>query len=139
MPNQVIKGCGHHHVALYASDFDKSVKFYTEVLGFEPICSWIENGKQVIMLDVGDGSILEIFESQDGQKDAAEKKKELFWHLCYKADDVDAAYKLAIEGGAIPKKEPTDMDIAATPERLRIRNALFLGPDGELVEFFKYL
>ena len=32
--NRKFSGCGFHHVALRASDFDKSLLFYTEGMGF---------------------------------------------------------------------------------------------------------
>ena len=140
MLNQVIKGCGHHHTALYAADYDKSLKFYTEALGFQPICSWEQkSGERIIMLDVGDGAILEVFESNYMKEQPEKKTKGLYWHLCYKADDVDAAFKAAVDAGATPTQEPMDVELAATPKPLFIRNAFVLGPDGEMIEFFKNL
>lgn len=139
MSNQVIKGCGHHHVALYAADYDKSFKFYTEALGFSPICSWEMNGERAAMLNVGDGSILELFESNYLKAHPEAKKKGLYWHLCYKADDVDAAYQIAMDAGATSSQPPMNVDLDAKPQPFTIRNAFVSGPDGESIEFFKYV
>lgn len=140
MSNQVIKGCGHHHIALNVTDLDKSLKFYTEALGFAPICNWDQkSGEKIVMLDVGDGSILEMFESKFLLAHPEKKQKGLYWHLCYCADDVDAAYQAALAGGATSTQEPMDVELAASPEPMLIRNAFVLGPDGESIEFFKNL
>ena len=32
--NSIIPGCGYHHVAIRAADFDGTLRFYTEGLGF---------------------------------------------------------------------------------------------------------
>jgi glyoxylase I family protein len=32
--NAMIPGCGYHHVAIRASDFEATRRFYTEGLGF---------------------------------------------------------------------------------------------------------
>jgi len=140
MSNQMIKGCGHHHIALYASDYDKSLKFYTEALGFQPICSWEQkSGEKIVMLDVGDGSILELFESNYMKEHPEKKTKGLYWHLCYKADDVDGAYQIAMDAGATSSQPPMNVDLDAKPKPFTIRNAFVFGPDGESIEFFKYV
>jgi catechol 2,3-dioxygenase-like lactoylglutathione lyase family enzyme len=139
MSNQVIKGCGHHHIALYASDFDKSIKFYTEALGFKQLCIWDFKGERAAMLDVGDGSILEMFESKHLLEHPEKKKKGLYWHLSYTADDVDAAFKAAVAGGATPTQEPMDVEIPSSPCHLFLRNAFVIGPDGEVIEFLKVI
>lgn len=40
MANEKIAGCGFHHVALQTSDFEKSLAFYTEGLGFQLRAKW---------------------------------------------------------------------------------------------------
>ena len=138
MANQVIKGCGHHHVALYVSDFDRSMEFYTKALGFVKLNEWLHKGERVSMLDVGDGTILEMFASKKLAENPGKLGGGLYWHLCFKADDVDAAYNAAIAGGATKAQEPMDITIAdAMPAPFQLRNAFVIGFDGESIEFFK--
>jgi len=59
--NEKIGGGGFHHVALKARDFDKSVKFYTEGLGFKQVLAWGEGDNRAVMLDTGEGNYMEIF------------------------------------------------------------------------------
>ncbi|MXX14727.1 MAG: VOC family protein, partial [Gemmatimonadetes bacterium] len=40
--NKTIGGGGFHHVAIRAHDFEASVKFYTEAMGFQKKISWGE-------------------------------------------------------------------------------------------------
>jgi len=58
--NKKIKGCGFHHVSIKASDLKKSIKFYTEALGFVEKVSWGEAPKRTVLLDTGDGNYFEI-------------------------------------------------------------------------------
>ena len=59
--NSKIGGGGFHHVAIRVYDFDATVRFYTEVLGFTDKVRWGEGDNRAIMLDTGDGNYLEVF------------------------------------------------------------------------------
>ncbi len=58
--NNKITGCGFHHLSISAKDLPKSVKFYTEALGFIERASWGEAPKRTVLLDTGDGNYFEI-------------------------------------------------------------------------------
>ena len=60
MANEIIKGAGSHHIALMASDFEKSLAFY-KALGFKEVARWGDEIKTIAMLDIGDGSRIELF------------------------------------------------------------------------------
>ena len=123
---------GFHHVALKASDFDKSVAFYKS-LGLEERVRWGEGDSRAVMLDMGDGSRMEIFA---GGEDV-ERADDRFLHLAFRTDDVDYAFKTAIEAGAISKREPYEACPPTAVPSLKMRVAFVYGPDGELLEFFK--
>ena len=53
---------GLHHLAFRASDFDGTVKFYTDGLGCRETTRWGQAPSRAVMLDTGNGSHVEIFE-----------------------------------------------------------------------------
>src|SRR5436190_12831132 len=66
--NDALAGGGFHHIAVRAFDFDASLRFYTEGLGFKRVYGWGEDGRargekdsRAALLDTGDGNYLELF------------------------------------------------------------------------------
>ncbi len=132
--NEAIGGGGFHHVALRAKDFDASVRFYTNVLGFRETIRWGEGDERAIMLDTGDGSCLEVFAGGDG----APADGRPLLHFALNTDDVDAAVGRVRDAGAEITTEPTDVDIPTVGGSTPVRIAFFKGPDGEVIELFQY-
>ena len=131
--NEAIGGGGFHHLALRARDFDASVKFYTEGLGFVPRINWGEGDGRAVMLDTGDGSYLEIFAGG-----ADEPKPEgAVLHFALRTSDCDTAIERARAAGAEVTVEAKDVEIPSRPEPLPVRIAFCKGPDGEVIEFFQ--
>ncbi|GGD96059.1 VOC family protein [Paenibacillus nasutitermitis] len=127
--NGKIGGGGFHHVAIRVCDFDATVRFYTEVLGFTDKVRWGEGDSRAIMLDTGDGNYLEVFAG--GTK--GEKPEGAFLHLALRSDDVDAATELARAAGMEITVEPKDAELGGS----RVRISFFKGPDGEIIELFQ--
>jgi len=123
---------GVHHLALSSNDFENSVKFYTEGLGFEKKYSWGEGGGRAALLDIGNGSFFEIFANGTKEKQSNEK----FIHFAFSTGDTDGAYANAVAAGATPHLAPMDAEIPSEPP-LKVRIAFVKGPDGELLEFFE--
>ena len=97
MENKVIQNAGFHHIALYASDFERSFKFYTEGLGFNYVRGWGEGLGRIVMLDFGGGALLELF-----AKGAPEEQQNAkFIHLAIATTDPDGAYAAALAAGAV--------------------------------------
>ena len=134
MTNNKIPGAGSHHFAITAADFEKSVKFYEEGLGMKPVAFWGENESRAVLLDIGDGSHVEIFAG--GTSD--EQKNERIVHFAFKTTDTDIAFQNALSAGAIEKMPPTTLDIPAD-DPIPVRVAFVYGPDNEVLEFFKML
>jgi len=130
--NQKIKGCGFHHVFMKVRDLDKSIKFYTEGLGFVEKFSWGEAPNRMVLLDTGDGNYFEISQGDPNQthEDGA------FQHIALRTDDCDAAIEAARAAGAEVTIEPRDVTLDAGVT-LQLRIAFFKGPDGEVIEFFQ--
>ena len=131
--NETIGGGGFHHVAIRAHDFDASVKFYTEALGFKKKISWGEAERRAIMLDAGDGNYLEIF--ANGPEEPAPEGSII--HFALRTSDTDGAIERARAAGAEVTIEPKDVNIPSEPQVTPVRLAFCKGPDGEVIEFFK--
>ena len=124
-----IKGSGFHHVCLKVKDFDACVRFYEGGLGFARVRDWMMGDDPAVMLDMGDGGIVEIF---GGGEDVPDGK---IGHFALRVDDCDAAYRTAMEAGATSHLEPKDVVICDGTYPIRI--AFVRGTAGELIELFE--
>ncbi len=123
---------GIHHVAIRVRDFDKSVKFYTEGLGFSKGMAWGEGDKRAVMLDMGGGNYLEVFAGGCTE----EKPEGAYLHLALHSENCDKSLAQAVAAGACTTMEPTDIDIQSNPPT-PVRIAFCKGFDGEIIEFFQ--
>ena len=94
MANEIIKGMGFHHMALYVSDFDKSLAFYQK-LGMKVYTAWGEGANRIALLDTGDGTMLEVF-AKPGQEFAAQGR---WQHLALHVENVESALQTALSAG----------------------------------------
>lgn len=142
--NPVLGGGGFHHVAIKVADFDRSVKLYTEALGFKEKIRWgektAEQDSRAVMLDTGDGNYLEIFAG--GPKpplpaaNAGASAGQII-HFAIRTTDVDAATKRAEAAGFVVTVPPKSVAIPSTPHVTPVRLSFVQGPDGETIEFFQ--
>jgi glyoxylase I family protein len=130
--NATIGGGGFHHVAVRAKDFQASLKFYCEGLGFVEKLRWGEDDKTIALLDTGDGSYIELFATYKGPM------PEGAWaHVAFRTDNVELAIERARAAGAEVTMEPRTIDIDSRPIKTTLRVAFCKGPDGEIIEFFQ--
>jgi glyoxylase I family protein len=123
---------GFHHIAMRVKDFDASVKFYTQALGFPVFRAWGEGEKRAAMIDTGNGNYLELFANGPGGV-----RPDGHWiHLALRCTDTKSAIEKARAAGCTVTMEPADITIASVPP-YPVRIAFFKGPDGELIEFFE--
>lgn len=130
---------GLHHIALWARDFDRSVGFYTDVLGLVPAYQFDKPEGRVMILRTPGGSgagHVEIFERPEQDDSPAEAR---LIHFALATDQVDAMHQQALNAGMIEKMAPKDVlnpsQIPGQPD-MDVRLSFFLGPDGEVVELF---
>lgn len=138
--NEVLSACGYHHIALRARDFDKSFAFYTEGLGFKLTHQWGEGEGRIALLDMGDGNYLELFASKPGQTPDPSGEVPAPWpyfHLAMRSSDIVGDTEKVRALGCTITVEPKKVDVGNPAKTIHV--AFFLGPDGEVLEFFQHL
>lgn len=80
-----------HHVAIIASDYEKSKDFYTNVLGLEIIRENYRKERASYKLDlkIGDSEI-ELFSFPNPPKRPTTPEARGLRHLCFSVDDIDS-------------------------------------------------
>lgn len=124
--------CGIHHVALKCdgtAEFEKTLHFYQDVLGLEPVRSWGEGENAGAMLSTGDG-LLEIFASGRKLPQGAIR------HFALRTERVDDCVAAVRAAGYPITVEPKDIVIASNPP-FPARIVFCTGPVGEEIEFFQ--
>jgi catechol 2,3-dioxygenase-like lactoylglutathione lyase family enzyme len=136
---------GLHHVAIRAVDFDATIRFYTEALGFRVHYRFSVPDRidRAAFLDAGDGRFIEVF--GDGSTVQAEGRRRFpneeptegaVLHFCLRVDDVDASYAKALAAGAVSRVAPGTRQLGTDP-RVEVRIAFVTGPNGEVIEFLR--
>lgn len=140
-----MKVTGLHHISIRSRDFDRSMDFYTRLLGLKPKVRWQAAPQRAIMLDAGDGNYIELFERPNEEAAGATRGMntgaDVVLHLAIRVDDVAAwLEKLRGEGFHVAM-EMKDVKIPNTepglPGEVPVRIAFVNGPDGELIELFE--
>ena len=129
--NLKLRGGGLHHIAIEASDFDRSLRFYTEGLGFRNVLTLPEEDQTVAMLDTGDGTYIELFSGGSG-----EGPKGAILHFALRTGDCDAATERARAAGGTVTTEPADAVLEGDPP-VPVRYSFCEGPDGERIELLQ--
>ena len=138
-------GNGFHHVAIRAVDFDATVKFYTEGLGFRLHFPFAIPGRidRAAFLDAGDGHFVEVFgpgstvQAEGPRRQPGEPAREgALLHFCLRAADADASYTRALAAGATSRVEPVTRRLSEDP-LVEVRIAFINGPNGEVIEFMQ--
>ncbi len=132
LPAQPLKT---HHAALKVSDIDTSIRFYTEGLGMKLLKTWGEGDSRAAMIDIGDGSCIEMFAS--GVKGGSvQEQAGCFVHFAFEVENPDEWHARALSCGAADKSAPADLLVETSADPLDVRIAFVYGPDGEVLEFF---
>lgn len=133
--NPVLNAAGIHHVALRTAHFDRSVAFYTDTLGCAPKMQWGDPGSRAVMLDVGDGNYVEVFER--GEPDAVDSEARIL-HFCLRCTNIEAVIERVRAAGCEitvePKTVPIQNRVPGGKADITLNLAFFKGPDGEIVE-----
>jgi glyoxylase I family protein len=136
---------GFHHVAIRAVDFDATIRFYTEALGFRVHFPFSIPGRidRAAFLDAGDGHFVEVFgpgstvQAEGRQRFPNEEPTEgAVLHFCLRVADVAASYAKALAAGAGARVAPVTRQLSADPV-VEVTIAFITGPNGEVIEFMQ--
>lgn len=132
--NKAIAGLGSHHIAIQTRDWDSSIAFYTEVMGMEKIVEFGSSERRIILLDIGDGSHIELFEpTSESPKHDDEPGHDPVTHFALFTTDIESAVKRVRDAGMTITTEPKTVDLG----HLNVTVAFFIGPNQEIIEFFQ--
>ena len=124
----MIKGVHHIAVKPTAEQYEKTVEFYTQLLGMEIKKSWGDPERPCLMVSCGDNTCMEILGS-DSEIPAGGPLA----HIAFATDKVDGLIEKVREAGYQVTNEPADANLGGdTP----IRIAFFYGPTNEHIELF---
>ncbi len=131
--NQTIAGLGTHHIAIQTTDYEASVKFYTEVMGMTEVVGFENAGRPALILDIGDGSHLELFGPIPGTQPSNDAAGNVVFHFALQTTDIEAALERVRAAGMEITVELKTVDLGP----LNVSLAFFKGPSGEVVEFMQ--
>ena len=123
---------GIHHVAIKTTDWDRTMRFYQEALGFKMKIAWGSPPARAAFLDAGNGTHLEVFE--DLAYAAAPNGS--IPHFCLRTSQIDLLCERARSFGAKVTMEPANASLNSTNGAgiISIRLCFFEGPNGEIIE-----
>lgn len=119
-----------HHIAFGATDFEAALRFYVDGLGMRLALRFPEGERTVALVDIGNGSYLEIFSGGEAGRGGA------LLHLALGTDDCDAAVRRAVAAGARVTDPPADTVLHGERD-VPCRFAFVEGPDGVCIEFIE--
>ena len=131
--NQKIAGLGTHHIAVQTQDYEASIAFYTDVMGMAQTAEFSAGGRRICLLDIGDGSHLELFEPLPGTSPSGDADGNVVFHFALATSDIEAALERVRAAGMEITVELKTVDLGP----LNVSIAFFKGPGGEVVEFFQ--
>jgi len=131
--NKVIAGLGSHHIAVQTTDYEASVAFYTDVMGMTEVVGFENQGRRAVILDIGDGSHMELFEPIPGTQPSNDATGDIVFHFALQTTDIKAALERVRAAGMEITVELRTAQLGP----LNVSLAFFKGPSGEVVEFMQ--
>ena len=132
--NSIIKGGGLHHIAVQTRDWEESLKLYRDVLGMEVVVEAGPPDRKIFLLDMGDGSHMELFEPvANTPAPGSSAPNDPITHLALATTDTQAAIEHVRQAGYEVTVEPKTLELGP----LTVTIAFFNGPNGESIEFFQ--
>ncbi|MCZ1264818.1 VOC family protein [Paenibacillus tundrae] len=137
---------GLAHVAIQARNYEDTLSFYTNVLGFKVGHSWSLPAFQIteacMLISPDQRTCIELFDpgaviAAEGEpaKSPEAVKHGALLHFAFYVDHVEEIYERALAHGAKPYIQPAWISLGEPP--LQVRNAVVHSPNGEVIEFLE--
>lgn len=128
-----MKLLGIHHVAILTDNYEKSKKFYTEVLGFQVMAETYRENRNSWKLDLAlDGRyMIELFSFPDFRERASFPEAKGLRHLAFSVADVEQARTFLLDKG-VEKVEEIRIDELTGKKFL-----FFYDPNGQPLELYE--
>ncbi|QLG37761.1 VOC family protein [Paenibacillus sp. E222] len=137
---------GLAHVAIQARNYEDTLSFYTDVLGFKVGHSWslpvFQITEACMLISPDQRTCIELFDpgaviAAEGEPaDSPEAVKHgALLHFAFYVDNVEKIYEQALAHGAKPYVQPDWISLGEPP--LQVRNAVVHSPNGEVIEFLE--
>ena len=124
------KVTGLAHIGIKVKDIDASIKFYTELLGFELTHKQVFGSSTLAFLGAG-SCLLELIQGSQYE----ERTPGQVDHIAVEVKGIEALVAFLKENGVRFLSD----EIAVCPDLIDgVKNIFFLGPDDERLEFFEY-
>jgi glyoxylase I family protein len=123
---------GIHHVAILTDDFEKSKKFYTEILGFAIVAETYRKERKSFKLDLSiNGQYqVELFSFPEFKERQSFPEAKGLRHLAFAVDNLDEAVNELISKNVILEEIRTD-------ELTNKRFCFFYDPNGQPLELYE--
>lgn len=123
---------GIHHVAILTDDYEKSKKFYTEVLGFTILAETYREERKSFKLDLAiDGCYqIELFSFPDFKERQSFPEAKGLRHLAFAVDDIDEAVNELIS-------KKVNLEEIRIDEVMGKRFCFFYDPNGQPLELYE--
>lgn len=121
-----------HHIAIIASNYERSKKFYTEVLGLEPIREVFRKERKSWKLDlaVNGEYIIELFSFPDPPLRPSQPEARGLRHLAFEVKNLEQAIRSLEQQGV-------EVEPIRTDEYTGKRFSFFQDPDGLPLELYE--
>lgn len=121
-----------HHVAILTDDYQKSKRFYTEVLGFEIVNEVYREERKSYKLDLAINGLyqVELFSFPEYKERASFPEAKGLRHLAFAVDDVDAAYQEL-------KDKNVNVQEVRVDEYTGKKFCFFYDPNGQPLELYE--
>ncbi|MFN3761373.1 MAG: VOC family protein [Algoriphagus aquaeductus] len=121
-----------HHIAIICSDYEQSKKFYTEILGFQPIQEVYRAERQSYKLDLtlNETYLIELFSFPNPPKRVSRPEASGLRHLAFAVEDIQKEVQTLANLGVVA--EPIRID-----ETTGKKFTFFSDPDDLPIELYQ--
>lgn len=133
--NQFAPINGLHHISFRSSDFEATIRFFKEGLGFKELMTWNRSsGSPGMILDCGNGNRVEVF---GGGSESDPLDDQHLFHLALLTEDVAQSHARALEFGATERMAPKAIEVDAQQGKFPLVISFVKAPGGAVIEFFQ--